>query len=327
MRSAFNITLQTVLLLLSLGTAAAEAFATFRSEDGGKSWQPSASGLPRLARVNGFEAIGGTTIAATDHGIFVSRDEGRTWQPVGNTNITAARPLCLISNRSVIFLGTQRAGVFASRDAGEHWVPVNGGPPAKTIRSLLAVDGVLFAGTDQEGVYRSNDGTNWVDFSEGLPAQPQVHQMANSGPTLFAALYNKGLYGRTIDGGPWRKTGEVTPLVITTVQGTLIVGHNPGGLRFSRDGGEQWTLVGTETHNSPFTLNRPDPRSARSKRPRLGPRGNTRLAFAGAADGIFFSPDEGRTWTRAVAGLPAESPGVAFLANDQFILATIVTKE
>src|SRR5690606_25426570 len=49
------------------------------------------------------------------------------------------------------------------------------------------------------------------------------------------------------------------------------------------------------------------------------------IVFAGAADGIFYSADRGRSWTRAMAGLPKASPGVAFLVRSNFVLAATLS--
>lgn len=50
------------------------------------------------------------------------------------------------------------------------------------------------------------------------------------------------------------------------------------------------------------------------------------LVFAGASSGIYYSEDQGRTWTRARAGLPGESPGVAFLVRENLVLAATLEK-
>jgi len=317
------IALSVIVVGLLTGSVAAEAFATYRSEDGGRSWQISGTGLPRSARVNSFGASGKVLLAATDHGVFISRDGAQSWHPSA-TNVVSARPLALADVDDRVFLGTQRSGAFMSRDVGQNWTPLPG-LAVRSIRTLHAAEGNLLAGTDREGVFRSLDGTNWIDFSEGLPAASLVHQMANSGRTIFAALYHQGLYRRKIDGGPWQKVSEATPLVLTVTQDALVIGHNPGGLHSSKDGGERWTVAKAldEMSNADFTGLTAPFQSA----PVWALASNSRQAFAGVADGIYSSRDQGVSWTRAVAGLPERSPGVAFLVKDRLVLATIVIRD
>ena len=51
------------------------------------------------------------------------------------------------------------------------------------------------------------------------------------------------------------------------------------------------------------------------------------LVFAGASTGIYYSEDHGRTWARARTGLHDESPGIAFLVEPTFILASTQVNE
>jgi hypothetical protein len=53
---------------------------------------------------------------------------------------------------------------------------------------------------------------------------------------------------------------------------------------------------------------------------------SARQVFAGAADGIYYSDDRGRTWSRAETGLPLVSPGVLFLITDRLVLAATLTQ-
>src|SRR5690606_7735001 len=132
-----------------------------------------------------------------------------------STNFDGTRPLCLAASGDALYAGAERAGVKASHDNGQSWVTLNHGLGPRTVRSLLPVGGHLFAGTDADGVFRSNQGTNGAGFAswnEGLPALAQVHQIASSGDSIFAALYSKGLYRRPIAAGPWERVGTVSPL-------------------------------------------------------------------------------------------------------------------
>jgi hypothetical protein len=53
---------------------------------------------------------------------------------------------------------------------------------------------------------------------------------------------------------------------------------------------------------------------------------NSKIALAGAGDGIFYSTDHARTWTRATTGLPVQSSGIAFLIQENLVLAAIHAK-
>jgi hypothetical protein len=52
-----------------------------------------------------------------------------------------------------------------------------------------------------------------------------------------------------------------------------------------------------------------------------------KMVFAGAAAGVYYSENRGRTWTRSQKGLPAESPGVSFLIKPAFVLVGIVIRK
>src|SRR5262245_61051678 len=92
----------------------AETFATYRSLDNGRSWEKSGTGLPRLARVNGFGTNGAAVLAATDQGIFISRDQGQGWIQSDSTNLP--RALCFASTGPTVFAGTAGAGLLVSDD-------------------------------------------------------------------------------------------------------------------------------------------------------------------------------------------------------------------
>jgi hypothetical protein len=109
--------------------------------------------------------------------------------------------------------------------------------------------------------------------------------------------------------------------VLATLGGTLVAGHNPGGLYWSADLGVSWSK-GTASAVGQFT---PGLLGEVGELPSEAPvwelAADDGLVFAGAATGVYYSEDRGRTWIRARTGLPAESPGVAFLLQRTFILA------
>jgi hypothetical protein len=113
----------------------------------------------------------------------------------------------------------------------------------------------------------------------------------------------------------------VSPLALASIGDTLVAGHNPGGIHWSEDLGATWSQ-GSASSIGQVTLGLSDQTGALSTDAPIWELGaNDDLVFAGASAGIYYSEDRGRTWVRTQAGLPAESPGVAFLLKADFVLA------
>lgn len=287
--------------------------AVFRSEDKGFTWARSDSGLPGSARVNALEAMGKRVFAGTDSGVFVSSDGGRTWITTHALSDVASRVLCLAAMDKTLLAGTDRLGIVRTTNGGETWRAVEPRLGRRRVLSLLTAHGVVYAGTDQNGVFRSTDsGQTWVSVSQGIPAGAQVFAMAAVGTKIFAGLYSKGLYRFDELDQTWSRVGRVTPLTLASLNGALAVGHNPGGIFWSTDGGESWSdgSSGLKGHAPVWTM----------------ASGGGRM-FAGVSEGIYYSADLGHTWVRARQGLPSVSPGVAFLATETFVLVAVVLEE
>jgi hypothetical protein len=137
---------------------------------------------------------------------------------------------------------------------------------------------------------------------------------------VFAGLYSKGLYAWNEPDHRWTKAGPISPLVLASIEGTLVAGHNPGGLYWSANLGATWSKGAASTAGQ-ITLELNDDGELSSEAPVWELAANDELVIAGASAGIYYSEDRGRTWTRARAGLPSESPGVSFLLEKSFILA------
>jgi photosystem II stability/assembly factor-like uncharacterized protein len=113
----------------------------FTSTDGGASWQPAGSGLPRIR-------IRGTTVTG----------KATSWTETVGITALAIDP----ANPKTLYAATSGRGVFRTRDAGRSWQPFNTGLAVLDVRSL-AVDATgraLYAGTAGGGVVALGAGTN-----------------------------------------------------------------------------------------------------------------------------------------------------------------------
>ncbi len=314
------------LLVFTCTAVTAQSCAVFKSIDRGQSWVRADTGMLDPSRINGFGSLDDTLFAGTDSGVFLSQNEAGSWKPSTGLAKSSGRIICFATLERRVFAGTDGTGILESSDKGASWV-VNAAFPFKNVRCLLADQERLYAGTDACGVLVSSDlGRTWTALPQGFPDHAQVFALSMVHDRLFAGLYSKGLYAWKEPDHRWTKAGDVSPLVLASIAGTLVAGHNPGGIHWSADLGASWSQ-GTAKPVELFTGELPDPaRELSSEAPVWELAADEELVIAGASAGIYYSEDQGRTWTRAWTGLPPDSPGVAFLLNRSFILAGIPIK-
>jgi photosystem II stability/assembly factor-like uncharacterized protein len=304
-----------------------ERYVIFRSTDRGRSWSRSDEGLTGTARVNAFASVGELTLAGTDAGVYFSTDDGQTWLASATAFERIVRVLTFASLGKRVFAGTDGSGLISSSDGGRTWSIITSFVPQK-VRFMLCLNERIYAGTDKDGVFVSDDrGENWAQLSRDLPSGPQVFALGEMKGKLFAGLYSDGLFMWSDEEQRWTKKANVSPLALASIDDTLIAGHNPGGILWSDDSGATWTQgTAAQTFRPPVSSNAKDGELL-SDAPVWEMAAGENLAIAGAASGIFYSDDHGRTWTRSREGLPAESPGISFLVTKDVILAGSIIEE
>lgn len=318
--SRYAATFVLVSILASVASAA-EQFAVFKSTDRGRSWIHADAGLPAGSRINAFGSLDGVVFAGTDSGIYISGDEARSWKAGTGAAVSSGRVISFAPVGQLVFAGTDGNGLLVSLDKGKSWV-LNTNFPSRKVRCLVAGGGKVYAGTDAEGVFASADGGQvWTQFVTGLPAHAQVFALSMIDGHLFAGLYGKGLYVWNDQAQRWSKRGAVSPLVLAASGGTLVAGHNPGGLHWSRDLGVSWSKGRSGAGEQVTSLLPISSGELSDNAPVWELAANDELVLAGASAGVFYSEDRGRTWTRARMGLPDESPGISFLVERTFVLA------
>lgn len=295
-----------------------EEFALFKSTNLGQSWTRSDTGLPARSRINALAHANDLFLAGTATGIYISTNLALPWRLVASEQSAV---LSLAATHGKIFAGTDGAGLLASTDLGKTWATNTLFKPRK-VRSLLTTAAGIYAGTDSNGVLVSLDaGVTWSDSAPGLPPLAQVFALATAGERIFAGLYGKGLYLLDPKTPRWTKVGPVSPLALASVAGTLVAGHNPGGLHWSSDLGQTWARGNLGPTDDLIGLSDTASNKPWESAPVWELTGSPKLVVAGVSSGIYLSRDRGQTWTKAEHGLPAESPGQAFLITEKLILA------
>ena len=247
----------------------------WRSDDGGDSWTP-------LSSVGGIVSAGSGIGAMT----VEPRLEG-----------------------SVLWIGTRLDGIWRSVDGGATWEAAGqglGGPPAPTVRALVATpDGRLVAGTHAGVFLLPAPGAAWQQPAQPLPADAVVLTLA-----LDAAEPDAVFYAGTSDQGVWRSddggqtwqpaNGAGLPdntyasFLASAGQNdgasTLLLGTNQSAFR-SNDRGATWQAM--------TVAGQPWPAGCDAITSAGG------VVYAGTrGQGIYTSFDAGQTWQSGAAVEP-----------------------
>lgn len=181
-------------------------------------------------------------------------------------------------------------------------------------------------GTDSQGVLASENGvTRWVWRSTGLPDGAQIFSLAAVGDEVYAGLYRHGLVRWNSVESRWQSVGAVKPLAMASVGDRLAIGHNPGGLHWTSDGGLQWKpgeRLGRRDHFGSGSAVSDDPERFRQL-PIWEMGSGDGMLLAGAAGSVVQSLDGGQTWAVVGGGLPGSGAGISFWIRDGLMLVAV----
>jgi len=237
----------------------------FRSENSGRSWIPSLSGVPRSWRNTTYWMV------------FDPEVRGRIWAVMSKTHDL---PRAKMWKRQAP--ANYDGGVMLSDDSGQSWRKASTGmPPTAPTHIILDPRSkpgsrVLYVAAFGEGVYKStDDGKTWTVKNNGI-----------SGKDPFA----------------WRlalaASGELYLIVARRSEDGSFGNENDGAIYRSSDGAEHWTKVAM-----PSGTNGPNGLSIDvhdSKRLYLAAWGrNTPPRAQGG--GVFLTTDAGRSWQNVLA--------------------------
>jgi photosystem II stability/assembly factor-like uncharacterized protein len=212
----------------------------FKSDDAGRHWQETGSGLSFNATYGG--PISRSVVVPQNHYLFEagvrlmrSEDNGDSWTPtglrlVGGDNVTAV----LAIPGGVIY--SSYTGTFRSTDSGATFAPVQGLPPAGQLIGVLRMNpdslhllaGVTIRGVGTAAVYRSTDlGMTWVPLPS-LAANGSVVDIAMVDALITVVSFGDRLFVSTDQGATWKQRLEMESARVaqTAFRGAGLVAMN-----------------------------------------------------------------------------------------------------
>ena len=293
------------------------ADGTFRSVDGGRTWQPQPTGAATLGRVSvlAFDPkTRNVAYVADNDRVFRTIDGGQHWQPSGPSSghSTISALAIAPSNSRVLYLANVE-GVLRTSDGGRSWVSAQGGLPidnvfGEPVHSLAvdpAVADLVYAGVQLRGVFRSSDGGRTWTATAALSANVFA-LVVDSQHTVYARTYDSDWRG--VDRGatwqPRQREADDWPLG----RAVTIETH-----------GDMFHPVDPTTVLSPSTPKAPRDRHDPTWRYTLKPTLWTKDHHIGYAveRGVFKTTDGGATW-HALATPPGDQVVPTAIAIDPF---------
>ncbi|MGK7938312.1 MAG: WD40/YVTN/BNR-like repeat-containing protein [Xenococcaceae cyanobacterium] len=247
--------------------------------------------------------------------LFKSTNGGDNWQRLvkGIDNHGNLVTFTLASqNNQILYLSSLTDGIYKSVDEGKSWFTVNQGLENLLLDNLVtSVDGetVLAAGYEQGLYYTNNGGADWQTIiqDQKITAVAIHPQQAN----YLVVGDRQGKLYLSIDGGKtWQieqtigKGSAITAIAFSPdfiserskpgskADGTIYLGTEAEGVWQSKDEGK--TFVALNGNNSPVNIRDIVP---------LANQATTNLFVSDWNQGVFFSSDDGKSWTKYNQGL------------------------
>ncbi|MBV8830209.1 MAG: glycoside hydrolase [Acidobacteriaceae bacterium] len=162
----------------------------FKSKDGGKTWQPLTTGLPKgddgLVQANLAIAPSNTrrifASVATMHGlgIYRSDDAGESWSKITNDPRPAARigggdlPVPAVDPQNADIVYSASVVTWKSRDGGKTWTGIRGAPGGDDYQGIWINPNrpeIMLVVSDQGAIVTVNGGETWSEWYNQPTAQ------------------------------------------------------------------------------------------------------------------------------------------------------------
>lgn len=234
--------------------------------------------------------------------MYSSTNNGDTWTAIPTP--AAGFPVSSIYYKGKLITGHNAAigCIYYTADNGGTWKEASGAPTASVVNGFTALGDDLFAFTSNKGVYKSTDGgLTWTAANSGLTAQ-NIFTLAAFNGKVFACTLG-GVFVSADKGATWAAansgiaSGDLAGSFIWSMDKTLYFYTQGGGAYSSTNDGASWStwtkpawfglgLIEVYRKNNHLYL-------------------ETRHFVGGLKDSLYFSADEGKTWTNLTGNLLA----------------------
>jgi photosystem II stability/assembly factor-like uncharacterized protein len=233
----------------------------FRSDDGGRSWNPRYV-APYVYTIHAAEGPTGTILYAgtfySNDGIFKSYDRGDTW-----TEVSWDYPSYISFDITSIYDDPDRliaatfAGMQYSYDGGESWYDSKGLSDGIVLHLCeFSGTGRMLAATYGGGLFYSWGGYSWYEANTGVPkthreyqytydiaCSPDVEGIAYAGGLGVYRTYDYGEHWHVIDAG--LPNDYVRAIDIVPGTGDVFAGTNQNGAYLAPNGIPIWSPINT----------------------------------------------------------------------------------
>ncbi|MFA5012802.1 MAG: T9SS type A sorting domain-containing protein [Ignavibacteria bacterium] len=273
---------------------------TFLIQNCQSQWVLCNNGIPNPTYIRAFALFGGEMYMADGDTLYKTSNNGNLWT---KTSLNKAVHSLAVSNTN-IFAGTWAdQGVWVSSNNGTNWTQtaLNTG----YVSSLFVVGSNIYAGTGSGLYISSNNGISWTQTF-----QSSVHLFATIGETLLGQYGSGGLYTSTNQGYNWSLLGLGGKSIqsFSMSGNTMYAGTNFNGLWISTNSGTTWI-------QSPFF-------GTNSTIYSVITSGNQVIATLDNPANVFYSNDQGQSWTSINEGIGTHLIVILYSANGYVFAGT-----
>lgn len=241
----------------------------FVSHDRGMHWEASNNGLRGYAVLTLEQAISGTWVAGTNHGIFLLARNSTVWRPsdtVVNEQGTpriihvqgvTRRVMAHHATRAVLqsrindieiapnrWLAATSSGIFSSSDQGKIWSggPVNG---EKEFIRIKAEKELVTAATRSKVFVSTDGGTVWRPAAFSSATRLNVYDVVISPDSRIFIASSEGAFRSSDGGSSWERIKSGLPVqevgsMTFDPQNKRLIAYSDGFLFESKDKGQNW---------------------------------------------------------------------------------------